>query len=62
MTGGGSLLYGFDKLVEQVTGIKTRVAKDAVSCVAIGTGKSLDNLDLLPEGDISISRDKRSLV
>ena len=61
MTGGGSLLYGFDKLVEQVTGIKTRVAKDAVSCVAIGTGKSLDNLDLLPEGDISISRDKRSL-
>ena len=62
MTGGGSLLYGFDQLVEQVTGIKTRVAKDAVSCVAIGTGKSLDNLDLLPEGDISISRDKRSLV
>ena len=62
MTGGGSLLYGFDKLVEQVTGIKTRVAKDAVSCVAIGTGKSLDNLDLLPEGDISISRDKRGLV
>ena len=62
MTGGGSLLYGFDQLVEQVTGIKTRVAKDAVSCVAIGTGKSLDNLDLLPEGDISISRDRRSLV
>ena len=62
MTGGGSLLYGFDQLVEQVTGIKTRVAKDAVSCVAIGTGKSLDNLDLLPEGDISISRDKRSHV
>ena len=62
MTGGGSLLYGFDQLVTQVTGIKTRVAKDAVSCVAIGTGKSLDNLDLLPEGDISISRDKRSLV
>ena len=62
MTGGGSLLYGFDKLIEQVTGIKTRGAKDAVSCVAIGTGKSLDNLDLLPEGDISISRDRRSLA
>ena len=60
MTGGGSLLYGFDQLVEQVTGIKTRVAKDAVSCVAIGTGKSLDNLDLLQEGAINISRDKRS--
>ena len=62
MTGGGSLLYGFDQLVEQVTGIKTRVAKDAVSCVAIGTGKSLDNLDLLQEGAINISRDKRSRV
>ena len=60
MTGGGSLLYGFDQLVQQVTGIKTRVAKDAVSCVAIGTGKSLDNLDLLQEGAINISRDKRS--
>jgi rod shape-determining protein MreB len=60
MTGGGSLLYGFDQLVTQATGIKTRVAKDAVSCVAIGTGKSLDNLDLLQEGAINISRDKRS--
>ena len=62
MTGGGSLLYGFDQLVEQVTGIKTRVAKDAVSCVAIGTGKSLDNLDLLQEGAINIARDKRSRI
>lgn len=60
MTGGGSLLYGFDQLITQVTGIKTRVAKDAVSCVAIGTGKSLDNLDLLQEGAINSSRDKRS--
>ena len=62
MTGGGSLLYGFDQLITQVTGIKTRVAKDAVSCVAIGTGKSLDNLDLLQEGAINSSRDKRSRV
>ena len=46
MTGGGSLLYGFDQLVTRATGIKTRIAPDAVSCVAIGTGKSLDNLDM----------------
>jgi len=59
MTGGGSLLYGFDQLVTRVTGIKTRVADDAVSCVAIGTGKSLDNLDLLTEGMINVSRDKK---
>ena len=46
MTRGGSLLYGFDQLVTRATGIKTRVAPDAVSCVALGTGKSLDNLDM----------------
>ena len=59
MTGGGSLLYGFDKLITRVTGIKTRVADDAVSCVAIGTGKSLDNLDMLREGAINLSREKK---
>ncbi len=59
MTGGGSLLYGFDQLVTRVTGVKTRVADDAVSCVAIGTGKSLDNLDLLSEGMINVSREKK---
>ena len=59
MTGGGSLLYGFDKLVTRVTGIITRVADDAVSCVAIGTGKSLDNLDMLREGAINLSRERK---
>ena len=59
MTGGGSLLYGFDKLVTRVTKIPTRVAKDAVSCVAIGTGKSLDNLDMLSEGAINLSRERK---
>ena len=59
MTGGGSLLYGFDQLVTRVTGVKTRVAKDAVSCVAIGTGKSLDHLDMLPEGTINLSRERK---
>ena len=47
MTGGGSLVYGLDKLLEHKTGIKVIIADDAVSAVAIGTGKALDNLDLL---------------
>lgn len=47
MTGGGSLVYGLDKLLSQKTGIDVIIADDAVSCVALGTGKTLDNLDLL---------------
>jgi len=42
MTGGGSLLHGLDKLISQRTGIITMVAEDAVSCVAIGTGKFIE--------------------
>ncbi|MBE6602239.1 MAG: MreB/Mrl family cell shape determining protein [Ruminococcaceae bacterium] len=59
MTGGGSMLYGFDQLVTRATGIKTRVAEDAVSCVAIGTGKSLDHLDMLREGTINLSNERK---
>ena len=47
MTGGGSLLYGLDKLLRDHTGINVMIAQDAISCVAIGTGKALDNLDAL---------------
>ena len=47
MTGGGALLYGLDKLIEKTTGITTKVADDPVECVAIGTGKSLDWVEVL---------------
>ena len=59
LTGGGSLIYGLDKLIANITGIKTAVAHDAISCVAIGTGKSLDNIHLIPEGAINISRSRQ---
>ena len=47
MTGGGSLLDGLDKLLQEKTGINVMIANDTVSCVALGTGKALDNLDIL---------------
>lgn len=56
MTGGGSQLYGLDRLIEDVTGIKTRVAKDPVLCVALGTGKLLETLDDMPGEKIDLSR------
>lgn len=47
MTGGGALLWGFDKLIEKRTGIPVYIAEDAVSCVANGTGKALDSIEML---------------
>lgn len=47
MTGGGCLVDGLDKLLQEETGINVMIAEDAVSCVALGTGKALDNLDAL---------------
>ncbi len=47
MTGGGCLVDGLDKLLQEKTGINVMIAQDSVSCVALGTGKALDNLDTL---------------
>ena len=56
MTGGGSLISGFDKLITARTGIATTVAENAIACVAEGTGKSLDMISDMPEGTINLSR------
>lgn len=42
MTGGGSLLYGFDKIIKEKTGINVVLSEDALSCVVIGTGKYIE--------------------
>lgn len=59
MTGGGSLVWGFDKLIESHTGIETHVADDAISCVAYGTGKSLEWVGDMADGTLNISRRKQ---
>ena len=56
MTGGGSLVYGFDKLITSRTGIVTTVADNAIACVAEGTGKSLDMITDMQDGTINLSR------
>jgi rod shape-determining protein MreB len=62
MTGGGSLVWGFDKLLEHKTGIETRIADEAVSCVAYGTGKSLEWINDMQDGTINLSRRKQMQV
>lgn len=47
LTGGASLLYGMGRLIQNETGIKTVLAEGAEECVALGTGKALDNINML---------------
>ncbi|MDD2212880.1 MAG: rod shape-determining protein, partial [Clostridia bacterium] len=47
LTGGGALLHGVDKRIEEKTGIPVIIAEDPMSCVAIGTGKALNSIDML---------------
>lgn len=51
ITGGGGLVWGLDKLIEERTGIQVMIAEDAVSCVAMGTGKALNHIELLETGN-----------
>ncbi|MBX6352884.1 MAG: rod shape-determining protein [Thermoflavifilum sp.] len=46
LTGGGALLRNLDKLLSEETGMPVVVAENPLDCVAVGTGKALDNYDL----------------
>jgi rod shape-determining protein MreB and related proteins len=47
LAGGGALLKGLDTLISQETGIIVHIASDPLSCVALGTGKALENFKQL---------------
>lgn len=59
MSGGGSLIFGFDKLVEYDLGIRTMIVDDPVSCAVYGGGKMLLNLDNMQDGMMNFSRKRR---
>lgn len=58
LTGGGSLLYGFDQLIAERTEIPCSIADDTDSCVANGTGRALAWIGAMQEGTINIARRK----
>ena len=53
MTGGGSMLFGINRPVQYYTGIRVRIPKNPMDCVALGTGRSLANISKLPTSIIS---------
>lgn len=59
LTGGGALLHGIDKMLQEKTGVRTFVAKDPLNCVALGTGEALSHIDILSQnGYVFKARDE----
>jgi rod shape-determining protein MreB len=47
LAGGGSLLKGLDEKIRQETGMPVHLANDPLTCVAVGSGKALEEIDVL---------------
>ena len=56
LSGGGSLIYGLDRLIERSTGIRTIMVDDPISCAAYGAGRMLKNLDNMQDGMMNFYR------
>ncbi len=47
LTGGGALLRGLDKMLHQMTDIPVHIAENPLNCVAVGTGRALEQIDAI---------------
>lgn len=56
LTGGGALLDGIDLLIKNETGMPVHIAESPLDCVAIGTGKALESIEVLKK---TLSNNKR---
>jgi rod shape-determining protein MreB len=56
LTGGGSQIWGMDKLISERTAIPCSLADDPDSCVVYGCGKSLSWINTMTEGPINLAR------
>ncbi|MBP1930406.1 rod shape-determining protein [Ammoniphilus resinae] len=59
LTGGGALLRNMDKLLSQETGMPVIIAENPLDCVAIGTGRALENLHLFKSKSGITTRSRR---
>ena len=53
MTGGSSLLRNLDRIMSRDTGMPVYVSDDALSCVALGTGLAVENVDVYKKGFVA---------
>ncbi|WAH38965.1 rod shape-determining protein [Alicyclobacillus dauci] len=56
LTGGGALLRNLDKRLSDETGMPVLVAEEPLDCVAIGTGKALDNYDVYRKRTVALRK------
>jgi len=56
LTGGGALLRNLDRMLSRETGMPVIVAENPLDCVAIGTGRALENIHLIKGGNSRSSR------
>ncbi|MCS7278550.1 MAG: rod shape-determining protein [Thermodesulfobacteriaceae bacterium] len=54
LTGGGALLKNLDRLIERETGLKVKIAEEPLTCVALGAGKALEEIERLKEVMVDI--------
>ncbi len=47
LTGGGALLHRLDQVLRESTGLPVTVAEQPLSCVALGTGRALEEMKRL---------------
>ncbi len=58
MSGGGSMIYGLDELIETSTHIRTMIVDDPIACAAHGAGKLLARLDGMQDGMMNFLRNR----
>lgn len=56
LTGGGALLDGLDRLIREETGMPVNIAEDPLDCVVLGTGKAVEDIDMLKKVSTSSKR------
>lgn len=57
LTGGGALLWGLDKRIEDRTKIKVRIAEEPKNCVAVGTGQALKHMGAISSNRMTNKQD-----